>query len=141
MDTEMYCTVVPDEALTQGRPILTDPYRERQSGSACRGASRTRYDLFRNRHEPELYCAVPENRAAPAFVQSDGWQVAGQIDEADPVPLGFDREAARTGSHLNGFYLFVAFGPIPAWEADAHDGAPLARARSRSRFKWSAQHS
>ncbi len=137
----MHRTFIPDEALTQSRPILADPNGERQSGSVRQGASRTRYDLFRNRHEPELYCAVPENRAAPAFVQSDGWQVAGQIDEAAPVPLGFDRQAARTGSHLNGFYLFVAFGPIPAWEGDAHDGAPLARARSRSFFKWGAQHS
>jgi hypothetical protein len=33
--------------------------------------------------------------------------------EADPMPLGFDREAARIGVCLNGFYLFVAFSPIP----------------------------
>jgi hypothetical protein len=32
--------------------------------------------------------------------------------EADPMPVGFDREAARIGVCLNGFYLFVAFSPI-----------------------------
>jgi hypothetical protein len=33
--------------------------------------------------------------------------------EADRMPLGFDQEAARIGVCLNGFYLFVAFSPMP----------------------------
>ena len=57
----------------------------------------------------ELCCAVPEDRPAPAFLESEQWQGAGQMDEADSMPLGFDREVAWIGVRLNGFYLFVAF--------------------------------
>ncbi|WP_201752189.1 hypothetical protein [Microvirga arsenatis] len=141
MNTEMRRTFVPDEALTQTRPTLANLYRERQSGLVSRDASRMRYDLFRNRHEPELCCAVPEHRPAPAFVRSEGWQLAGQIDATAPMPLGFDREAASIGAHLNGFYLFVAFSPLPALRSNAPDDAPLARARSRSPSERYAQHS
>jgi hypothetical protein len=112
----MPSTFVPDEPLTPTHPLRVDPstrHSESPAGrSGCPSTSQIRYDLFRSRHEPELYCAVPEDRPAPAFLNSEPWQVAGQLAEADPVPVGFDREAARIGMHLNGFYLFVAFSPI-----------------------------
>jgi hypothetical protein len=44
--------------------------------------------------------------------------------EADPTPLGFDREAARIGVRLNGFYLFVAFSSIPGLRSDSADRPP-----------------
>ena len=104
----MHRTLVPDEALTPARPH-SKPQTSRLGSLSI---PPTRYGLFRSRHEPELYCAVPEDRPAPAFLNSESWRVAGQLAEADPMPLGFDREAARVGVRLNGFYLFVAFSPI-----------------------------
>ncbi len=101
----------------------------RTSGMEFMGTFQTRYDLFRSRHEPELYCAVPGDQPAPAFIRSDQWQAAGQMDGIAAAPLGFDREAARIGIHLNGFYLFVAFSPIPALKSDGADHPPLRPAR------------
>ncbi len=72
---------------------------------------------------------MPRDQPAPAFIQSDQWQAAGQIDGTAPAPLGFDREAARIGIHLNGFYLFVAFSPIPALKSDGADHPPSLPAR------------
>jgi len=129
----MHRTFVPDEATTSTRSTLfnsaklhSDP---RASGIEFLSIRQTRYDLFQNRHEPELYCAVPRDQPAPAFIQSDQWQAAGQMDEAIPAPLGFDREAARIGIHLNGFYLFVAFSPISALKSDDADHPPSRPAR------------
>ncbi|MFC5086176.1 hypothetical protein [Microvirga arabica] len=118
----MQRTFVPDEALTPTHSILLDldsRHSERStSGAESLGTSQTRYNLFRNGHEPELYCAVPEDRPAPAFLQSDRWQVAGQMDESGATPLGFDWEAAKIGIRLNGFYLFVAFRPVRKLRSD-----------------------
>jgi hypothetical protein len=129
----MHRTFVPDEATTPTCSILFNPAKlhsaPRTSGVEFMGTFQTRYDLFRSRHEPELYCAVPRDQPAPAFIQSDQWQAAGQMDEAAPAPLGFDWEAARIGIHLNGFYLFVAFSPIPALKSDGADHPPLRPAR------------
>jgi hypothetical protein len=49
--------------------------------------------------------------------------------EADPMPLGFDWEAARIGVCLNGFYLFVAFSPIPGLKSNG--GSPAIAAHSK----------
>jgi hypothetical protein len=67
---------------------------------------------------------VPKGQPVPAFVRSDLWRTAGEIDEAGPTPLGFDREAARIGVGLNGFYLFAAFGPMPDLRSDSADRPP-----------------
>ncbi len=123
----MHSTFVPDEVLTHTRPIRVDsanPHSEPQSGLKALAAFQSRYDLFRQQHEPELYCAVPKGRPAPAFLQSDQWKAAGEMDAAGPTPLGFDREAARIGVRLNGFYLFVAFSPIPGLRSDSADRPP-----------------
>ncbi|WP_342211333.1 hypothetical protein [Microvirga pakistanensis] len=118
----MQRTFVPDEALTSTHSILLDQasrHSERStSGAESLGTSQIRYNLFRNWHEPELYCAVPEDRPAPAFLQSARWQVAGQMDESGTTPLGFDREAAKIAIRLNGFYLFVAFSPLRKLRSD-----------------------
>jgi hypothetical protein len=51
------------------------------------------------------------------------------MDEAGLTPLGFDREAARIGVRLNGFYVFVAFSPIPGLRSDGADGLPWRSSR------------
>ncbi len=97
-EAKMHSTFVPDEALTPTRPILfgpDGPSPKPRSGVASLGTPEIRYDLFRSRHEPELYCAVPEGRPGPAFVHSDRWLPVGRVDEAAATPLGFDRKAAK----------------------------------------------
>jgi len=113
----VHSTFVPDEVLTHTRPIVIDPANPHSE-------PQSRYDLFRQQHEPGLYCAVPKGQPAPAFLQSDQWKAAGEMDAAGPAPLGFDREAARTGVRLNGFYLFVAFSPVPGLWSDSADRPP-----------------
>src|SRR5215217_6782537 len=46
------------------------------------------YNLFQREDKPDLYCAVPEDRA---------------------VPTGLRGDQARSGVRLNGFHLFMAF--------------------------------
>jgi hypothetical protein len=77
----MHSTFVPDEVLTHPRQTLIDaanPHSGSQSGKTL-AAFQTRYDLFRRRHEPELYCAVPKGQPAPAFLRSARWQAAGKM--------------------------------------------------------------
>jgi hypothetical protein len=135
----MPSTFVPDGALPLPHRLRGGPTTRHSEALAHRSeflsTSQIRYDLFRSRNEPELYCALPEDWPTPAFVQSDQWQVAGQIDKADPMPLGFDREAARIGMRLNGFYLFVAFRPISGLRSDSVDRPalrPVCKARTQS---------
>jgi hypothetical protein len=131
----MHSTFVPDEVLTHTRPILIESansHSKPQSGLKALAAFQTRYDLFRQQHEPELYCAVPKGRRAPAFLQLGQWKAAGEMDAAGPTPLGFDREAARIGVRLNGFYLFVAFSPIPGSHSDSADRPPWRLAQDSS---------
>lgn len=79
---------------------------------AIRPPIREAYNLFRRRSEPEMLCAVPEDRAVPAFLSGDDWEFRGKSAEG-PVetPLGaFDLHAARASVRFNGFYLYHAYG-------------------------------
>jgi len=120
----MQSTFVPSEISRQNRPMgagPVQPYPELRSRATAPAGSVARYRLFRRRHEPELHCAVPQGQPVPAFLRSDLWQAVGELDETSPMPLGFDREAARIGSQINGFYLFIAFEPIPGPGTDGAD--------------------
>lgn len=63
------------------------------------------YNLFRSENLDELYCAVPEDRAVPAFVNAGTWSYERKLVE-DSAPREFDRAAARAGVRFNGFHLF-----------------------------------
>jgi hypothetical protein len=69
-------TFVPGEPLTPTRPIWLDaahPHSEPPtSRSEFLGTSPTCYALFRSQHEPELYCAVPQDWPAPSFCNPIG---------------------------------------------------------------------
>lgn len=67
------------------------------------------YNLFRRKGDRDLYCAVPESRAVPPFVNGCAWEFGGKLDAQRPFLLGFDPRAAKTGVRFNGFYLFQAF--------------------------------
>ena len=62
------------------------------------------YNLFRRKGHADLYCAVPEDVAVPAFVTEGSWEYARSIDIA--TLSGFDAGAAQVSVQANGFYLF-----------------------------------
>jgi hypothetical protein len=66
------------------------------------------YNLFQREDKPDLYCAVPEDRAVPTFLRGENWTFVGRITEASALP-GFRGDQARSGVRLNGFHLFMAF--------------------------------
>jgi len=106
----MHSTFVPDGSLTETSPIARRPAQRPGLRTRRDAAGPERYDLYRNRHEPGLHCAVPAGKPAPARLQPDEWQCIGRMEEAS-APLGFDPEAAGVGIRFNGFHLFIAFGP------------------------------
>jgi len=79
------------------------------------------YTLFRREDKPDLYCAVPEDRAVPTFLRGDHWAFAGRITRAAAFP-GFQVDQARSSVRLNGFYLFMAHHTD--FSAAAHKSAP-----------------
>ena len=69
------------------------------------------YNLFRSKADG-LYCAVPEDRAVPAFLTADVWEFSGKTDQQHGAPLGFNGAAAVTGVRFNGFYIFAGFSSL-----------------------------
>ncbi len=64
------------------------------------------YNLFRNRQQPELLCAVPEDRPVPSFLRWEQWTYERPLRPLDHKPAGFHSRAAHAGVRFNGFYLF-----------------------------------
>ncbi|GGK42006.1 hypothetical protein [Salinarimonas ramus] len=64
------------------------------------------FNVFRRLDAPELRCAVPEDRAVPAFIEAKGWVFERRLDGGTPRPRGFDVRAADVVARWNGFYLF-----------------------------------
>ena len=64
------------------------------------------YNLFRNRQQPEILCAVPEDRPLPGFLRSEHWTYERPLRSRDVRPSGFHARAAYAGVRFNGFYLF-----------------------------------
>jgi hypothetical protein len=66
--------------------------------------------LFRRKGQPDLFCAVPEDRPDPGFITSGCWTCVGAPDR-NPLPPGLNRTAAELGVQLNGFHLFQSTSP------------------------------
>jgi hypothetical protein len=64
------------------------------------------YNLFRNKQRTALFCAVPEHRPIPAFLNPDQWIFERPLRVSDIGPPGFEDRAASVGVRFNGFYLF-----------------------------------
>ncbi len=64
------------------------------------------YNLFRNRQQPELLCAVPEDRPVPNFLRWEQWTYERPLRSLKDRPAGFDGRGASAGVRFNGFYLF-----------------------------------
>ncbi len=74
----------------------------------------TSYNLFCRKVEPDLFCAVPEDRPVPAFVDGGNWLYAGRINRPSEVVGWFSGSRARMGVRHVGFYLFQRCGKIEA---------------------------
>lgn len=64
------------------------------------------YNLFRRKGPSDLLCAVPEDRAVPAFVSATAWEFTQKLENDNTLPSGFNRRAATMGVRFNGFYLY-----------------------------------
>src|SRR5215207_525870 len=64
------------------------------------------YNLFRNRARPALFCAVPEDRPVPGFLDPGDWRFERALRPSDLNPPGFEERAAQAGVRFNGLYLF-----------------------------------
>lgn len=63
------------------------------------------FNLFKRRRTPDLYCAVPEDLAVPAFIAAERWEFDGKADRAKS-PRGFKPDVAASAARINGFYMF-----------------------------------
>ena len=67
------------------------------------------YNLFRRKLEPDLCCAIPQDKPIPAFVDGNAWEFAGTVTDTGPrMPAGFKRSAAPIAVSLTGYYVFHA---------------------------------
>lgn len=67
------------------------------------------YNLFRRKREPDLCCAVRQDRPVPAFVHGEEWEFGGTVvDHGAKIPAGFQTSAAEQATQLSGFYIFQA---------------------------------
>jgi hypothetical protein len=58
------------------------------------------YNLFRHRGEHDLFCAVPEDFAVPAFLSDEAWEFTGKVDEPDSAPGRLRPEDGDDGGAL-----------------------------------------
>jgi hypothetical protein len=70
-----------------------------------RQGAASRYNLFRRKSEQHLYCAVPEDRPVPLFVDGGEWEYRGCLPDGG-APEGFRPDAAAAAARLTGYYLF-----------------------------------
>jgi hypothetical protein len=63
------------------------------------------YNFFRLKSEPDLYCAIAQDRPIPGFIDANWEFVQGGPTAVARMP-GFRHERAHAGDRLNGFYLF-----------------------------------
>jgi hypothetical protein len=83
------------------------PIGANRAGATCQ----LRYNLFRCRWQPDLCCAVPEDRPVPSFVTGERWDFGGTWEGAIPAP-GLNPIAAELTVRLNGFHLFQFASPL-----------------------------
>ena len=76
------------------------------------------YNVFRLKSEPDLYCAIAQDRPVPGFIDSDWEFVEGGLTAVARMP-GFRHDRAYAGDRLNGFYLFEAHANRPRLLQDA----------------------
>jgi hypothetical protein len=84
------------------------------------------YNLFRNNQRPKLFCAVPEDRPIPGFIDAEAWSFERVLRSQDVAPPGSHERAARAGVRYDGFYVFH----VTAREPSSGQSAPQCRAEA-----------
>ncbi|MCG6121761.1 MAG: hypothetical protein MEP57_03505 [Microvirga sp.] len=88
--------------------MLAQGHSHSQTADAARA-----FNLFRRKAEPDLFCAVPEDRAVPGFIDGDAWEFGGRIDPGARSQRGFDSEVAMRLARVNGYYFFQTWTECP----------------------------
>jgi hypothetical protein len=87
-----------------GRSSQTGP-----NGHAMTRAHHHGWNLFRRRHEVDLWCAVPSDHSVPGFLFSGEWGFGGVSQLPDSEFRKLQDPEARWAVQWNGFYLFMCF--------------------------------
>ena len=66
------------------------------------------YNVFHLKQEPDLCCAVRQDRHVPSFIIAERWNYRLTWEDKDDAPLGFQRKAAKEATNTMGFYIFLA---------------------------------
>jgi hypothetical protein len=83
------------------------------------------YNLFRRKREPDLCCAVRQDKPVPSFVRGSEWEFGGTVvDNGGPTPAGFQLGAAQEATQAAGFYIFQIMTTKPAPLRPIADGKP-----------------
>ena len=64
------------------------------------------FNIFCRRDEPDLRCAVPEERPVPEFLQGPIWEFTGKIDGSALAVLAFGTSAVADAILIHGYYIF-----------------------------------
>jgi len=99
----------------RGEPYI--PSRPFSMREPARATTLPPYNLFARKDAPELYCAIPEDRPVPDFIDCD-WRFKGSLDRSQRAPGGFIPPVAAASVRLNGYYVFMRYDALPSSEDD-----------------------
>ena len=65
------------------------------------------FNLFRQKGEPTILCALRDGAALPGFLHEGGWQFEGKVEAVDGVLHELDAQAAEAVIDTTGYYIFT----------------------------------
>lgn len=68
-----------------------------------------KYNVFRLKRRPDLFCAVPEVCVLPRFLRETRWEYRGSLNPDTDISRGFEKKAAEMSGRMNGFYLYQQY--------------------------------
>ena len=68
------------------------------------------FNIFSRRDEPDIRCAVPEERPVPVFLEGPVWEFIAKIDGASLAAAGFGSGAIAEAIQAQGYYIFQHVG-------------------------------
>jgi hypothetical protein len=64
------------------------------------------FNIFCRRDEPDIRCAVPEERPVPSFLEGPVWEFTGKIDGSALATAGFGENVVAEAIQTQGYYVF-----------------------------------
>ena len=71
------------------------------------------FNVFARRQTPALRCAVRQDYPVPSFIDPEIWEFCSTVTDVEPIPIGFQPNAAQEAMQLIGYYLYTALGRAP----------------------------